>query len=104
MASDSLSLARWWRAFCAGNVVSQASLSEMSTFVGGPDDYGLGLFNPGSGWGLAGVGHAGGNFGFASWAGCLSGDRSVIVVVLTNRFVDDLGGLPKPLVMAALSD
>ena len=46
IASDSISLARWWRAFCAGEVVSQASLTEMSTFVGGPDGYGLGLFNP----------------------------------------------------------
>ncbi len=49
VASDSPSLARWWRAFCAGEIVSQASLTEMSTF---PDrsifdgGYGLGLFNP----------------------------------------------------------
>jgi D-alanyl-D-alanine carboxypeptidase len=40
MASDSPSLARWWRAFCAGEIVSQASLTEMSTFN---DGYGLGL-------------------------------------------------------------
>lgn len=40
MASDSVSLARWWRAFCAGEIVSQASLTEMSTFH---DGYGLGL-------------------------------------------------------------
>ena len=32
IASDSPSLARWWRAFCAGEIVSQASLTEMSTF------------------------------------------------------------------------
>ena len=32
MASDSISLARWWRAFCAGEIVSEASLTEMSTF------------------------------------------------------------------------
>jgi hypothetical protein len=55
MASDTISLARWWRAFCEGDIVSQASLTEMSTF-GGPDGYGLGLFNPGRDWGLAGVG------------------------------------------------
>ena len=42
IASDSISLARWWRAFCAGEIVSEASLTEMSTFVGGPDGYGLG--------------------------------------------------------------
>jgi D-alanyl-D-alanine carboxypeptidase len=104
LASDSISLARWWRAFCAGEIVSGASLTEMSTFAGGPDGYGLGLFNPASDWGLAGVGHAGGNFGYASWAGCMPGDHPVVVVVLTNRWVDDLGGLPKPLVMAARSD
>ena len=46
IASDSISLARWWRAFCVGEIVSQASLTEMSTFVDGPSGYGLGLFNP----------------------------------------------------------
>jgi D-alanyl-D-alanine carboxypeptidase len=52
MASDSVSLARWWRAFCAGEIVSEASLREML-----PKDewYGLGLgtFIPGH------VGHFG---------------------------------------------
>jgi hypothetical protein len=43
MASDSLFLARWWRAFCAGEIVSEASLTEMSTFR---DGYGLGLDGP----------------------------------------------------------
>ena len=100
LASDSISLARWWRAFCAGEIVSQASLAEMSTFV---DGYGLGLFNFESDWGLAGVGHAGANFGFVSWAACVSGDRPVVVVVLVNRRGDSFG-LPRPLVMAALSD
>lgn len=103
IASDSISLARWWRALCAGEIVSQASLTEMSTF-GGPDGYGLGLFNPGRDWGLAGVGHVGQNFGFVSWAACLSGDRSVVVVVLANRIVDYIIGWPEPLVLAALSD
>ena len=74
----------------------------MSTFVGGPDGYGLGLFNVADPWGF-GIGHTGGNFGYSSWAGCMPGDHSVVVVVLTNFWVDDLGGLPRPLVMAALS-
>jgi D-alanyl-D-alanine carboxypeptidase len=103
MASDSISLARWWRAFCAGEIVSVASLTEMSTFVGGLDGYGLGLFNVADPWGV-GIGHTGGNFGYSAWAGCMPGDHSVVVVVLANRWVDDLGGLPKPLVMAARSD
>jgi len=99
IASDSISLARWWRAFCSGEIVSQASLTEMSTFVGGPDGYGLGVFNPADGW-ASGIGHLGSNFGYVSWAACLS-DIPAIVVVLTNRTVDDIGGLAKPLVDAA---
>ena len=46
IASDAPSLARWWHPFCSGELVSQDSLTEMSTFVDGPSGYGLGLFNP----------------------------------------------------------
>ena len=54
MASDSISLARWWRAFCAGEIVSEASLTEMSTFYEDVEvDYGLGLFNPADGYAQA---------------------------------------------------
>jgi D-alanyl-D-alanine carboxypeptidase len=80
MASDSLSLARWWRAFCAGEIVSETSLTEMTTFH---DGYGLGLYSPYPG----AVGHSGEHVGFVSWAGCTPGDGSV-VVVLSNRVVD----------------
>ncbi|MFL5796429.1 MAG: serine hydrolase domain-containing protein [Actinomycetota bacterium] len=96
IASDSPSLARWWRAFCAGEIVSQASLTEMSTMV---DGYGLGLHDydlPGA------VGHTGGNFGYAAWAACLPEDGSVLVV-LTNQFVDDVGGMAQPLVDALVA-
>jgi D-alanyl-D-alanine carboxypeptidase len=99
IASDSISLARWWRAFCAGEVVSQASVTTMSTFFDGPTGYGLGLFNQADPWGF-GIGHTGGNFGFSSWAGCMT-KAGVVVVVLTNQSIDDLGGLPRPLVEAA---
>jgi D-alanyl-D-alanine carboxypeptidase len=102
IASDSISLARWWRAFCAGEIVSAASLTEMSTFVGGSDGYGLGLFNVADPWGV-GVGHTGGNFGYSSWAGCLPNEGAVIVV-LANRWVDDLGGIAVPLVEATRAD
>ena len=100
IASDSISLARWWRAFCAGEIVSQASLTEMATFVGGPDGYGLGLFDIAGG---GSVGHAGGNFGYVSWAGCLPEDGAVIVVLSTYLF-GDIGGMAAPLVGAVRSD
>ncbi len=99
MASDSISLARWWRAFCAGEIVSAASLIEMSTFY--DDGYGLGLFNPVGGRAPA-VGHLGKNFGYVSAAGCLTEDH-VIVVVLTSR-VTATADLAVPLAMAAISD
>jgi CubicO group peptidase (beta-lactamase class C family) len=98
IASDSISLARWWRAFCAGDIVSQASLTEMSTFVDGPSGYGLGLFNPTDTY-AASVGHVGGNFGYVSWAGCLL-DEGAVVVVLTNQVFEDIGGMARPLVEA----
>jgi D-alanyl-D-alanine carboxypeptidase len=96
MASDAISLAHWWRAFCGGEIVSERSLTEMSAFYDGPDGYGLGLFNP-TAPDVAAVGHVGGNFGYVSWAGCLPEDGSV-VVVLTNRDVEDKSGIALPLV------
>ena len=96
MASDSPSLARWWRAFCSGEIVSQASLTEMSTFV---DKYGLGLYSPYAG----AVGHTGEDVGYVAWAGCLPEDGSVIVV-LHNRVIEDIGAMAGPLVNAMRSD
>ena len=89
MASDWISLARWWQAFCAGQIVSQASLTEMSTFYDNveselPVDYGLGLFNPAQRASVKAVGHLGANFGYKTSAGCLTEDH-VIFAVLTNR-------------------
>ena len=102
MASDSISLARWWRAFCGGEIVSEASLTEMSTLNDNVDiDYGLGLMNPADGY-AQGVGHMGANFGYNSWSACLTEDH-LIVVVLTN-FDADIFNLARPLVMAARSD
>ena len=96
MASDSPSFARWWRALCAGEIVSQASLAEMSTLH---DGYGLGLHSlyPGV------VGHGGWHVGYMSWAGCLPEDGSVMVV-LANHVVDDISANPGPLVDAVRSD
>jgi D-alanyl-D-alanine carboxypeptidase len=42
MASDAPSLARWFRALCAGQVVSSASLDEMTNFDERPE-FGLGI-------------------------------------------------------------
>lgn len=103
MASDSISLARWWRAFCAGEIVSQASLTEMSTFYRDVDDeYGLGLFNPAAGY-AQGVGHLGGNFGYNSWSGCFPEDQLIIVVLrnFEDEFIFDMG---RPLIAAARPD
>ena len=69
----------------------------MATLV---DGYGLGLFDivdPGP----TSYGHAGGDIGFSAWAGCIPESGSVIVALI-NGFVDDLGGLPSPLVAAAM--
>jgi D-alanyl-D-alanine carboxypeptidase len=102
MASDAPSLARWWRAFCAGEIVSQDSLTEMATFDD-PDGYGLGLFSVADPYYLHAVGHTGSHIGYKSWAGCLP-DAGSVVVVLTNHDVDDIGGMARPLVEALLSD
>lgn len=99
LASDSISLARWWRALCAGEIVSKSSLIEMSTLVDGPDGYGLGLFDIAGG---GSVGHAGANFGYVSWAGCLPQAGAVIVVLSTYLF-DNIGGMAAPLVRAVRS-
>ncbi len=92
IASDSPSLARWWQAFCAGEIVSQATLTEMSAFD--PDvssfdgAYGLGLFNPAYGHADA-VGHQGELFGYMSWAACLP-EEGAVIVVLSNRVVNSI--------------
>lgn len=92
MASDAPSLARWWRAFCAGEIVSQASLNEMTTLSN--DGYGLGLYDVAESYEQA-VGHGGegikgygGVLEVVPWAGCLPEEHAV-VVVLRNRMVDD---------------
>jgi D-alanyl-D-alanine carboxypeptidase len=102
IASDSPSLARWWHAFCGGELVSKASLTEMWPFVDGPSGYGLGLYNPADPYAVA-VGHTGGNFGYVSWAGCLL-DEGAVVVVLSDVEFDDIGGMARPLVDAVIAD
>jgi len=95
MASDSPSLARWWQGFCAAEIVSQASLTEMATFQ---DGYGLGLGSPYAG----AVGNTGVHVGYEAWAGCLP-EHGAVVVVLSNRIVD-IGSVAAPLVSVLRSD
>jgi D-alanyl-D-alanine carboxypeptidase len=106
MASDAPSLARWWRALCAGEIVSQASLNKMTTLT--TDDYGLGLYDVVESPEV--VGHTGGGIkghggvlDIVSWAGCLPEEHAV-VVVLGNRVFDDIGGMAVPLAEALTSD
>jgi D-alanyl-D-alanine carboxypeptidase len=100
MASDAVSLARWWRAFCSGEIVSQASLTEMSTFH---DEYGLGLFVVADPYEQGSVGHTGSHDGYVSWAGCVH-ENGAVVVVLTNQVFEDIGGMARPLVETLQSD
>ena len=95
------SLARWWRAFCAGELVSRASLTEMSTFVDGPTGYGLGLFNPADPYEVA-VGHKGGNSATCRGLGACPG-KARYIVVLSNREFDDIGGMARPVVDAVIA-
>lgn len=91
MASDSVSLARWWRALCAGKIVSQGSIDEMAAFDPDVSDrdggYGLGLYNPAYPYARA-VGHQGEKFGYMSWAGCLP-EHGAVIAVLSNRLIKD---------------
>ena len=96
MASDAPSLARWWRAFCAGEIVSQASLAEMTTMH---DGYGLGLYEPDP---PGTVGHGGEGIGYVSLAGCLPAS-GVVVVVLGNEMID-ISAVALPLAEAASPD
>jgi hypothetical protein len=98
MASDSPSLARWWRAFCAGEIVSQASLTEMTTFH---DGYGLGLYDVADPYALA-VRHTGEHIGY--WRGQGACPRmGSVAVMMSNRVVEDIGLMARPLVDATTS-
>ena len=101
MASDSLSLARWFRALCAGQVVSPASLDEMTDFDTRPE-YGLGIWDRRSeyGWSSGALGHTGGLFGYRTAALCFQ-DPGIVVVVLANAEEHDVDTTAGKLVDAA---
>jgi len=83
MASDSATLARWWARFCGGQVVSQASLDEMTANLPGDDRYGLGLMDE-DGGPKPSIGHEGIQVGFAAFANCFL-EGGLVVSVLTNH-------------------
>jgi D-alanyl-D-alanine carboxypeptidase len=90
MASDAPSLVRWWRAFCAGQVVSQASLDEMTDFRKRPE-YGLGIWDRQGEYSSKGaLGQPGESFGYTSIALCFP-DPGIVVVVLANADEHDVG-------------
>jgi D-alanyl-D-alanine carboxypeptidase len=100
MASDAPSLARWWRALCAGEIVSSKSLTVMTTLDHG---YGLGLYNVAEGYADA-VGHSGEHIDgtYVSWAGCLP-EHGTLVVVLGNQGLADVDATARSLVTAVIA-
>jgi D-alanyl-D-alanine carboxypeptidase len=94
IASDSLTLARWFRGLCAGEIVSAASVDEMTDFDERPD-YGLGIIDRRGEYGRdsGAVGHTGAILGFTSAALCFQ-NPGIVVVVLANaeHDVDTVAG------------
>jgi D-alanyl-D-alanine carboxypeptidase len=85
MASDAMSLARWFRALCAGQVVSPASVDQMTDFERRPE-YGLGIWDrrPEYGSDSGALGHTGlHREGYRTAALCFQ-DPGSVVVVLAN--------------------
>lgn len=83
MASDALTLARWWGRLCAGDIISRRSLTTMKADLASDEDrYGLGVTDEDGGPRPA-MGHEGLQVGFASFARCLYED-GIVIVVLTN--------------------
>lgn len=85
MASDAMSLARWFRGLCAGEVVTSASLDEMTDFDKRPE-YGLGIWDrrPEYGFDSGALGHTGlVREGYRTAALCFQ-DPGIVVVVLAN--------------------
>lgn len=102
MASDSASLARWWSSFCGGEIVSEASLTDMTTFQDG--GYALGLSDDTEAFGTSAVGHGGIQVDFAAYAACLIEDGSVVVVLINRADLDTIARVADALAVAARSD
>ena len=102
MASDAPTLARWFRALCAGEIVSPASLDEMTDFIKYPE-YGLGIWDrrPEYGSDSGALGHTGlVREGGRTAALCFQGP-GIVVVVLANSEEHDADTTAGELVHAA---
>ena len=91
MASDALSLARWFRGLCAGQVVSPASLDEMTDFEK-RSEYGLGIWDRRYEYGAdsGALGHTGlAREGYRTAALCYQ-NPGTVVVVLANADEHDV--------------
>jgi D-alanyl-D-alanine carboxypeptidase len=102
MASDAPSLARWFRALCAGQVVSPASLDEMTDFRERPE-FGLGIWDrrPEYGYESGALGLVGlVEKGYRTAALCFQ-DPGIVVVVLANADEHDVDMTAGSLVDAA---
>jgi D-alanyl-D-alanine carboxypeptidase len=91
MASDAPSLARWFRALCAGEIVSPATLNEMTDFDKRPE-YGLGIWDRRYEYSSDSValGHTGlAREGYRTAALCFE-DPGIVVVVLANADEHDV--------------
>jgi D-alanyl-D-alanine carboxypeptidase len=91
MASDAVTLARWFRGLCAGQIVSAASLDEMTDFEKRPE-YGLGIWDRRYQYGNASgaLGHTGlVREGYRTAAMCFQ-NAPMVAVVLANAEEHDV--------------
>ena len=104
MASDAMSLARWFRALCAGQVVSPTTLDEMTDFEKWPE-FALGIwdrrYDYGDGSGALGL-TGEDDEGYTTAAMCFQ-DPGMVVVVLANAAGHDVGTTVGRLMDAASS-
>ncbi len=89
MASDALSLARWFTGLCAGQVVAPASVDEMTDFAKRPE-YGLGIIDRRGEYGRdsGAVGHMG--LAREGYSGAVLSEPGIVVVVLANAEEHDV--------------
>ncbi len=103
MASDSLSLARWFRALCAGQIVSPASVDEMTDFEKRPE-YGLGIWDRRLEYGYesGALGHTGlAREGYRTAGLCFQNPGTVVAVLANEAEQVDVDTVAGDLVLAA---